>query len=143
MGEHSHSCAALQRGRERILWHLEENPYTLLVDPKSIHQNPSIKVRLPGPCVFFFSLSPSCLVLPWFCYFSTSPKRSKKNPPPSVPRRNAGSSTVPLRTVKGTLEGEGAKDAAGGRNQAKNLGGAIKPSQKEDERIGSGAGFYT
>lgn len=35
---------------------------------------------------------------------------------------------MPLRTVKGTLEGEGAKDAAGGRNQANNLGGAIKPS---------------
>ena len=142
MGEHSHSCAALQRGRERILLHLEENPHTLLVDPK----NPS-SIKVTSRCVFFFVgfLSPSCLVLPWFCYFSTSPKRIWKNPAFSVPRRNAGSSTVPLRTVKfaGALQGKGAKDADGGRNQAKNLGGAIKPSQKEDERIGSGAGFYT
>ena len=97
-----------------------------------IHQNPSIKVtpRISQVCLFFVFSLPLLLGIAWFCYFSTSPIRSKKNPPPSVPRRNAGSSTVPLRTVKGALEGEGAKDAAGGRNQANNLGGAIKPSLK-------------
>lgn len=84
-------------------------------------------------CLFFvFSLPLLLGIALVLLFFHVTKKEFGRTLALSVPRRNAGSSTVPLRTVK--FQGEGAFQMLDG---GRNLGGAIKPSQKEDERIGS------